>query len=286
MKFSDYKQKWDEFWGKSKKEEEAEYRKTNTKKVWAAAGITAIISFLLLAFGCTDMAIIIFGLLFIWTGLTLKEIKEPEIGFLFQMGDFKGYLEPGWHLGLPFFWAIETRTSATQEIPFKEEMYTKSKKAIILRGGIYYKLDDYEKSINLPEGIVQSRIKNVVFTRLKWFIGQKEFKELLDQRGNIEKEVKNGANDKEELGMDGYKVTGVEIADLEEMIESEAAKKKEIGGAEAWVDGEKAKAVAEPLKDNYPAAIAMAASTIGDKVIGKILGTKTGKKEKEGGGDK
>ncbi len=278
MKSWKFRQKWDEFWKKRKKGKKTEYRRTSTKMVWVAAGIIAIISFFLLMAGFKDIAIVIFGLLLVWIGLTIKEIKKPEIGFLFQMGDFKGYLKPGWHLGFPFFWSIETRTLATQEISFKEEMYTKAKKAINLTGAIYYKLANPEKSISLPEKFVESRIENVVLTRLKWSIGQKEFQELLGKRGDIEEEIKNGSNKENELGMDGYEVTGVEIADLKEEIESEAAKKKEIGGAEAWVDGEKAKAFAQPLKDNYPAAIAMAASTIGDKVIGKILKTKTSKK--------
>lgn len=263
-----------------------------TERVWIGAGIITALGFILIIAGLTGLGIIILSALLIWMGVSLKIIKAPEIGLLFKMGKFGTQLEPGWYLSIPFVWDIETRTTEIQQIHFHEKMYTKIKKEISLRGGIYYKLENAEKSINLPEKtieidgeettLVKKRVKDVVLSKLKWQIGQKEFGELLPARKEMEDDIVKDANSAEELGEDGYKVTGVEIADLEEKIESEAAKKKEIGGAEAEVDEKKAKAIAAPLKDNYPAAIAMAVGTVGDKIVGRIL--ETFKKEQPKGG--
>jgi len=263
-----------------------------TKIVWMGAGIITVLGFILIIVGLTGLGIIILSALLIWIGISLKIIKAPEIGLLFKMGKFGTQLEPGWYLGIPLVWDIETRTTEIQQIHFQEKMYTKTKKEISLRGGIYYKLENAGKSINLPEKtieidgekttLVRKRIKDVVLSKLKWQIGQKEFGKLLPARKEIEEEIIKDANGAEELEKDGYEVTGVEIADLEEKIESEAAKKREIGTAEAEVDKKKAEAIADPLKGNYPAAIAMVAGTIGDKIVGRILET-VKKKQPEGG---
>jgi len=264
-----------------------------TRGAWIGAGIITVLGFILIIAGLAGPGIIILGVLFVWIGVSLKIIKAPEIGLLFKMGRFRTPLEPGWYLGIPFVWDIETRTTETQQIYFQEKMYTKTKKEISLRGGIYYKLEDAEKSINLPEKtitigdeettLIKKRVKDVVLSKLKWQIGQREFEKLLPARKEMEDDIVKDANDAEELGKDGYKVTGVEIADLEEKIESEAAKIREIGSAEAEVDKKKAEAIANPLKDNYPAAITMVAGTISDKIIGKILGA--AKKEQLKGGN-
>jgi len=250
-------------------EKKANTRETNTKKAWISTGILALVSIVLWIAGLKSSAVVLFGILLIWVGIAYREIKEPEVGFLFQMGKYKGKLKPGWHLGLPFIWGVETRTTGTQEIIFKEQMYTKARKAIGLRGGIYYRMVNPENAITLPKNIIKSRIKNVVLSKLKGKIGEMAFDELLRERGGVEKKVKQDANDKDELGKDGYEVTGIEITDLNEQIESEAAKIKEIGEAEAEIDKKKAEAIAEPLKNNYPAAITMAARAIGDKIVSR-----------------
>jgi regulator of protease activity HflC (stomatin/prohibitin superfamily) len=260
---------------KTKKEQfnglSSEMPDASTKNAWLGAGIMALAAILLWPTGLKDLSVTLFSALLVLTGSSLKAIKDPEIGFLWQMGKFKGRLNAGWHLGLPFIWEIEVRTLATQEILFREEMYTQAKKEIILRGAIYYRLADPKRAINLPAKTVESRIKNVTLSKIKGKIGEMSFKKLLEERGTVENKIIAEANNEKELGADGYEVTGIEIADLKEQIESKAAKIKEIGSAEAEVDKKKAKALAEPLKGNYPAAIAMAIETIGDKIAGKIL---------------
>lgn len=253
----------------------------STKKVWIGVGITAAVAMLLWLVSLKDLSVILFSALLIFTGSTLKIIEEPEVGFFWQMGVFKGMLGPGLYLGLPPFWKIEVRTLATQEIPFTEEMYTQAKRAIILRGAIYYRMTNPKKAITLPVEKVESRVKNVALSKIKGKIGTMPFEELLKERGAVEDDIKKAINAENELGADGYEVSGIEIADFKEEIESKAAAIKEIGGAEAEVDRKKAEAVAEPLKGNYPAAIAMALGTIGEKIIGGIL--EMVKKESKGG---
>lgn len=239
---------------------------------WGIAGIILCACPILWFLGYKDTSVIIFSVLLFWIGIAYQEIKAPEIGLLFQMGRYKGSLGPGWHLGIPFIWNIETRTTATQEIITTEEMYTSSKKTIQLRIAIYYKLSNPETSITLPEDEVESRIKNVALAKIKGLIGQKSFKNLLSEKGAIETALKE--NTQEELNKNGYQITDIEISDLVELIESEAEKIKEIGSAKAQVDKKRAEAIAEPLKSNYAAALVRAAETLGAALVNKTISKK------------
>jgi uncharacterized membrane protein YqiK len=252
----------------------------NTTKAWISAGIITLISLILWIAGAKTLAVILFSLLLIWIGATLKEIKEPQRAFLFQMGKLKGQLNPGWHLGFPFVWSIEEISMETQEYYLeREEMYTKEQTAISLELGIYFRVVNLLKAVYIKPEVAKERIKRVVLSKLKWKIGELEFEKILGKKGDMEDEVKMMVND--DLRNDGYEVIGIEIEDVMENIKSEAAKKRVIGGAEAEVDRKKAEAIAEPLRNNYPAAIAMATGSIGDKIVGKII--EMSKKESKGG---
>lgn len=265
----------------AKVDETKNIQESSTRNAWIGAGIAALVSTILWIVGLKTPAVVLISILFIWTGITYKEIKEPKVGFLFQMGKLKGRLNPGWHLGLPFVWSIEEISTKVQERYLeREEMYTKDQTALALELGIYFRIVDPLKAVYIEEEIAKERVKRVVLSKLKWEIGQLSFAELLTRQGDVEKKVII-ASDKDLEG-NGYKVIGVEIEDIMETIKSEAAKKREIGSAEAEVDKKKAEAIANPLKDNYPAAIAMAAETIGDKIVGKLL--EAVKKEQPKGG--
>lgn len=241
----------------------------STRNAWIAAGIMALLSVTLIVYGAQNSGVSLFCALLFWLGIRLKEIKDPYVGLLFQMGKLMGQLSPGWHLSIPFYQKIEIRTTETLQIKFQEEMYYQGKKPINVRGVIYYKMVNVIQANTISEETAETRIKKVSLSKLKWGIGKKSFEELLREGEGIEETVLKQADN--ELENDGYTITGVEIDDLKEETESVAAVKKEIGFAEAEVDGKKAKAVADVLRGNYPAAIAMSISTIADKIISEFF---------------
>jgi uncharacterized membrane protein YqiK len=236
-----------------------------TRGVWYSWLIALIIGLLSLLFA-PKAGLFFLGIVFLFLGISLKEIKQPKTAFLFDRGRMVGELSPGWYLCLPWIWEFLEISKGTQEILLeKEEMYTAEKTAIILRGGIYYKVVDLQKAVNISEETAKSRIKRVVLAKLKGAVGQKKFEELLHEKGTLEEAIKDDC--KTELEPDGYEVTGVEIEDIEEKIHSEAEKIRAIGTAEAEVSRKKAEAIAGPLRDNYPAAVASAAENLSKALV-------------------
>ncbi len=252
-------------------------KETNTKPAWFCSFFLFFLSILLLVSGADTAGTISLALALIWIGATGKEIKEPEVAFLFRRGEFKGELKPGWHLPLPLLDEAEVRTTATQEIQYNEEMYCAGKTLIGLEGGIYYRLTDPQKAITIDKETAKNRIKIVSLSKLKGAVGKMPFQNILVEKGEIEGAIREAINADGELREDGYEVTGVEISDVAEKIESEAARIKKIGQAEAEVSEKKAEAMAKPLKDNYPAAIAMSAASLGEKAMA-IFSRKGGEK--------
>ena len=250
------------------------------KQLWKIAIILVITGAILEFSKLSTLGDIIFVIIFIWIGVGLIIIKEPETGLLFVLGKYREELKPGAYLTIPFVWEVGTKTKEVQVISCSEIMYVKGKTKIGLKIDIYFVLFSIKKSILLPEKeievegkittLVRRRVRTVVLSKLKWHVGQTTFPALLEGRKEMEDLIMKESNAKDELWKQGYRVIGVEISDLDEEIESEAAKRRKIGTADAVVAAKKAEAVSNPLKDNYPAAIAMSAETIG-KIINKTL---------------
>ena len=251
----------------------------NTKTAWRIVAILIIISISLFSIGAKSLGVIIFCGTFIISGFNLKEIKDPDVAFLFRFGKLVGQLKPGVHLGLPLADSIEEISQETQKITRLEEpMYTSAKTGIALDMGIYYVLTNLHGAIRTRR-IIEERVKDVVLSKIKGFVGQSTFEDLLQGKNGLEKKIIDATNadlagtdsDRpDELKDDGYTVIGVEISNIIEQVSSVAAKKKTIGSAEADVDGKKAEAVASPLKDNYPAAIVMAANVLAGQIGEKL----------------
>lgn len=194
------------------------------------------------------LGLAILGINALYIGTCLNEIKSPDIAFLFKRGKFTYPLNPGWYLTIPHFWTIETISQKLMEEEFKEEtMYTSAEQPIGVKFRVFYKVVDIGKAL-FTKDVIKNRVRAVILTNLKGEVGGKSFAELLTDRNKLEGEITISVN--EELAKDGYNVIGIEIEDFTENVRSQAATIRTLGKAR----GEAAQALAQPLKDNYPAA--------------------------------
>ncbi len=224
----------------------------------------------LLAYINPPVGVAVLGIILIYLGTNLHEVRDPNAAFLFRMGKMVGRLSAGWYLTIPHLWTIqpislERVTFSDQELP-PQGMYTKAKRPITLKVRVFYQVKDLDKALRTQK-IIHSRVKAVVLAQLKGEVGKREFTDLLTDRGALEDDIQSKVTT--ELESDGYEVTGVEVEDLFENVESQAETIRTIGRAR----GDAARALAEPLKDNYPAAIVNALGTLaeaGERVIAGI----------------
>ena len=256
-------------------------KKTSFRAGWALFGIIAAVG-MYAFYRFPPLGLVLWGVDLLYLGTCLHEVKAPNRAFLFRMGKMIGDLPPGWYLTIPHFWTIEAISMEAQQIgPLTEEMYIRRGTPITVRIVIFYRVVNLTKAL-LTKNIIKDRIRAVVLTQVKGKIGESFFRgprrvdeseknvtTLLTERGSIEKAIKEVVN--EELRLDGYFVTGIELEDIKEEVESEAATIRQIGHAR----GDAAAALAKPLKDNYPAAAVSAVGTIGEMVERIFRGMKS-----------
>lgn len=220
------------------------------------------------------LGLALLGVNLIYLGTCLYELKDPDVAFLFRRGKFVGELKSGWYLPIPYFWTITSIPTSWQEKELIGEMYTKEKTPIIVKARTYYCVHNLQQVLLLMPGPMERRVEAVVFSALRGVIGNNEFAKLVEEKGRLEGEVLDFS--KPEIEKYGYELRDVEIYDFEEKIWSEAEKIKVLGRAR----GEAAKALAEPLKDNYPAALVSALGTLAESGE-RITKTIWGKEKKE-----
>ena len=202
------------------------------------------------------------GLSFVYLGFCFHEIKSPDIAFLFKMGKFVGELEPGWYITIPHFWEIERIPTSWLQIDMEGDMYTKEKTLICVHARVKFRVnkDELEKTLLMMPNEIEKRAKIIGLSALRGAVGGSSFGELVEDKGKIEEKI-NGILAKE-FEEHGYKYGDFKINDFDEQIQSEAEKVKFLGKAR----GEAAEAIAKPLKDNLPAALANIAGTVSESV--------------------
>lgn len=127
-------------------------------------------------------------------------------------------------------------------------------------------------------------IEATSFAALRSALGEKKFADLLKDKGKVERKIEFLTNaeindlsedekgqaetnprllkDQPELARSGYIIESVDIYDYDERVQSEASRIKELAEAKAFEAGQTAKAVADPLRGNMPAAIAQSVATV------------------------
>lgn len=242
---------------------------------WYLFGVLACLGTLSLFWG-PPLGLALFGINAIYIGTCLHEVKSPDMAFLFRMGSFVGRLEPGWYLTIPHLWQISIISTSWQEFDIDGEMYTKESTPIVVKGKGFYRANEKKAKdiLRMMPKEMLNRAMAVGLAALRGEIGGHSFGELIKEKDVLE----NAAlfRLRKEFAPYGYIIKDFEIYDFDEKVWSEAERTKALGKAR----GEAAKALAEPLRDNYPAALVSSIGTIAETAE-KITKTISGK-EKSG----
>lgn len=221
------------------------------------------------------------GLSFIYLAFCFYEIKSPDIAFLFKMGKFVGELGPGWYVTIPHLWQIEKIPANWLQVDMKGDMYTKEKTLICVHARVKFRVNKAkldEVLLMMPEEMM-ARAKVIGLSALRGAVGSSSFQTLVEDKGELERSVVKGDKVKKIQGLKGefaehgYDFGDFKINDFDEGIQSEAERVKYLGKAR----GEAAAALAQPLKDNLPAALANIAGTLAESVLAIFGAGKKGK---------
>ncbi|MDP3974964.1 MAG: SPFH domain-containing protein [Candidatus Jorgensenbacteria bacterium] len=240
--------------------------------LFGSAVLVGTISFLF----STPLALTLFGVSLLHLGTCLHEIKDPDVGMLFRMGHLIGKLSAGWYLTIPHLWDIEAIPTSWMQVDMKGDMYTKQQTQISVKARVFYRVKQKEldKVLLLMPSEMEKRAEVIGLAVLRGEIGAHTFTELVSEKDTLEAAAEKRLLD--EFGRYGYEFGDFEIYDFTEKVWSEAERVKALGKAR----GEAAKALAEPLKDNYPAAAVNAVTILADTAE-KIVTTVWGGKKKE-----
>lgn len=259
---------------------------------WIIFGLLFLTSFSLVPISW-PWALIFLGLALFYL-MTLYIIKEPEVAILFRFGQAVRELSAGWWLTIWLIHNIESETKARQILnedePEKEsqDLYYidgDRKIAITVNMRVFFRLVSVKQALATYGGLnkpsARADVETTALSALRTALGHRNFAELLRAKGDVEQEVEILTNSelsdikrerleadpdllKEhlELAKSGYLIEGVDIYDYDEKVQSEASRIKEIADAKAYEAGKMTAAVADPLKDNYPAAIVQSVATV------------------------
>lgn len=254
----------------------ADMKKISFRSGWVLF-FTTLISGGIFLTSTPPLGIALIGLSVLYLASCLHEIKSPNIAFLFRMGKFvHGMLGPGWYVTIPHFWDIEQIPTSWIQKDMKGDMYTKEKTLICVHGRIKYRVNKnaLDKVLLMMPREMESRAAVISMSSLRGAVGSSPFETLVGDKGAIEKSIDELLA--KEFEEHGYEYGDFKINDFDEQIQSEAEKIKILGKAR----GTAAEALATPLKDNLPAALANIASTVTES-LGSIFRTGKPRKKEE-----
>lgn len=268
----------------------------------------------IVAFYSFPRGMILISLAVAYIAYVAREIKEPEVGALFKMGRLVKILGPGWHFPLVPIHNIQTETTARQQLNSdnpdleKADLYYISevgkgkgdrntrKIAVTVRMRVFFQLHDPLAAIRAYGGLgteaSRKDIYSTTLSALRAAVGRSDLTRLLSEKEELEEEIQNLANAELAKGAkrpkegsesfdSGYRVH-VDIYDIDENVQSAASKMMEEAEAEVFRAGEIAKAMAEPLKDNYPAAIAQSVTVVANTLRNTLTDLFSSRKEQVG----
>jgi regulator of protease activity HflC (stomatin/prohibitin superfamily) len=159
-----------------------------------------------------SLAFIIFVILVVLLGLSIRIVKEYDRGVVFFLGRFRGVRGPGLILLIPLFEMMTrvTLRTITMQIP-SQKIITKDNVSIDIAAVAYYLIVDAAKSVIAIENI-NSAINQISQTTVRNVVGQFSLDQLLSQTIDINQKIKDVIDTHTEPW--GAKVTAVEIKDI------------------------------------------------------------------------
>ena len=234
-----------------------------------------------LLFGRVDWMFLWIALDALFLKFFLREIREPDQAYVFRFGKVIGRVGPGWYIAIPHFTDLEPLNREVFNIEFdKIRMYTGAGTEVMINFIATFQIDETEeaikKALELGPEEREPLFRHMTLSKLSTAIGfEDDFLSFNKRQREVEKKVLGYLQ--EEAEKYGYTAKEVEVYIIEETVVTEAERIKILGQAR----GEEAKAISEPLKDNWPAAMVATANMVfGQQVreIKKAAGSKKGVK--------
>ena len=194
---------------------------------------------------------------------SIRQVNEYERGVLFQLGKFKGIMNPGWNIVLPViqsFQKVDIRTKAV-DVP-EQDAITKDNVSIRINAVIYYKVFDASKALIAVQNY-QYAVGQLAQTTMRNAVGAISLDELLSERDKISTEICKIIDEATDPW--GIKVENVELKDIklpEEMqrviakvAEAEREKMAVITKSKGEVESSKNLAIAAETMAATPGAL-------------------------------
>jgi regulator of protease activity HflC (stomatin/prohibitin superfamily) len=150
---------------------------------------------------------------FIFAVMGIRIVYEYERAILFTLGKYSRMMRPGLNVIIPFIQTmrkVDTRIK-TVDIP-KQEIITKDNVPASINAVVYMRVIDAEKAVLKIQNYVYA-VSQYGQTALRDVIGNKELDEVLMQRMEIAKEIKEIVD--KETDAWGIDITAIKIQDIE-----------------------------------------------------------------------
>lgn len=208
---------------------------------------------------------------------TGMEVVQPDRAGYMRFGRYRGAVDPGWHFPIKGIMECCHRPGKDLRLDLGEmKVFTKRKTAVTAKVTVYYRLGptdvDLENAcLYLPKDFTEAEVmfRDAAESEVRSVLGTEDFGGLIPEQERLEEMAKTKIAD--DYKKWGFVMVGVKIRDFDEETESEAARIRIQGLAEADVR----EANARILKDNWQAA----AVTIGDSFARAYLSGGKGKKK-------
>ncbi len=157
--------------------------------------------------------IVAFFLIFVLLPMSIKVLREYEVGVIFRLGRYIGNRGPGFFMIIPFvekMVKVDKRTK-TIDVP-PQDVITKDNVPVKVNAVLYFRVSEPEKSIIEVENYMFAT-SQISQTTLRSVLGQAELDDLLARREKINEELQRIIDQLTDPW--GIKVSVVEIKDVE-----------------------------------------------------------------------
>jgi len=144
--------------------------------------------------------------------VSVRQINQYERGVKFQLGKFKGIMEPGWRLIFPIVQSmqkVDIRVKAV-DVPYQEAI-TKDNVSTKINAVIYYRVADSTRAVLEVENYWFA-VSQLAQTTMRNVVGELELDELLANRDEASKKIKELVDVATDAW--GIKVETVELKDI------------------------------------------------------------------------
>ena len=163
------------------------------------------------------LVIALIALVVVYAGLGLKIVKQHEQGIVERFGKFKGLLDPGLHLIVPFIDRIRRvdMREIVVDVP-PQEVITKDNVVVTVDAVVYYQAVDPQRLVYNVQNFVLAATK-LAQTNLRNVIGDLQLDEALTSRDTINTQLRDILDEATDVW--GTKVVRVEIQRIDPPVD-------------------------------------------------------------------